>query len=160
MLKRKACSKNKVAPEYFGIVKEQFLLDIKQLVDLEDIPPALIINWDQTAINYVPPASWTMEVEESKRVDLAGRDDKGRSPFVLQAQWKVIFITPIGVRKTNRCLPQVNFPDGWHVKRNVQDYTDKIILCYINMKKEMKLPSIILHCSCPIILKHSIQRHY
>jgi len=53
MVKRKACSKNKVAPEHFDSVKEQFLLDIKQLVDLEMIPPALIINWDQTAINYV-----------------------------------------------------------------------------------------------------------
>jgi len=91
MVKRKACSKNKV---HFDIVKEQFLLDIKQLVDLEDIPPALIINWDQTAINYVPPASWTMEVERSKRVDLAGKDDKGRSPLVLEAQWKVIFYHP------------------------------------------------------------------
>lgn len=76
MVKRKACSKNKVAPEHFDSLKEQFLLDIKQLVDLEDIPPALIINWDQTAINYVPPASWTMEVEGRKRVDLVGKDDK------------------------------------------------------------------------------------
>ena len=63
MVKRKACSKNKVTPEHLDIVKEQFLLDIKQLVDLEDIPPALIINWDQTAINYIPPASWTMKLK-------------------------------------------------------------------------------------------------
>jgi len=44
MVKRKACSKNKVVPEHFDNVKEQFLLDIKQLVDLEMIPPALIIK--------------------------------------------------------------------------------------------------------------------
>ena len=76
MVKHKACSKNKVEPEHFDIVKEQFILDIKQLVDLEDIAPALIINWDQTAINYVPPVSWTMEVEGDIQVDLAGKDDK------------------------------------------------------------------------------------
>ena len=76
MVKRKACSKNKVAREHFESLKEQFLLDIKQVVDLEDIPFPLIINWDQTAINYVPPSSWTMEVEGTKRVDLAGKDDK------------------------------------------------------------------------------------
>jgi len=46
MVKCKVCSMNKVTPEHFDIVKEQFLLDIKRLVDLEDIPPALIINWD------------------------------------------------------------------------------------------------------------------
>ena len=62
MIKCKACRKNKVEPEHFDTLKEKFLLDIKQLVDLEDIPPALIINWDQTIINYVPPVSWTMEV--------------------------------------------------------------------------------------------------
>ena len=39
-------------------------------------PPALIINWDQTGINYVPVSSWTMEVEGSKRVELVGKDDK------------------------------------------------------------------------------------
>ena len=48
-------------------------MDIKQIVDLEEIPNALIINWDQTA---VPPSSWTIEVEGSKRVDLGGKDDK------------------------------------------------------------------------------------
>ena len=49
-------------------------MNIKQFIDLEDIPPALIINWDQTAIHYVPPALGAME--RSKRVDLAGKDDK------------------------------------------------------------------------------------
>lgn len=76
MVKRKACSKNKIAPEHFESIKGQFLLDIKQIVHLEEIPHALIINWDQTAIHYVPPSSWTMEVEGSKRVDLGGKDDK------------------------------------------------------------------------------------
>ena len=94
MVKRKACSKNKIAPEHFDNLKEQFLLDIKQLVDLEDIPPALIINWDQTAINYVPPTSWTMEVEGSKRVDLAGKDDKRQ---ISRYNGRQFFTTPIGV---------------------------------------------------------------
>ena len=76
MVKRKACSKNKINPDHFESLKEQFLLDIKQTVELEEIPHELIINWDQTAIHYVPSSSWTMEVEGSKRVDLGGKDDK------------------------------------------------------------------------------------
>ena len=76
MVKRKACSKNKINPEHFESLKEQFLLDIKQTVELEEIPHELIINWDQTAIPYVPSSSWTMEVEGSKRVDLGGKGDK------------------------------------------------------------------------------------
>ena len=51
-------------------------MDIKQIIDLEEIPHPLIINWDQTAIHYVPPSSRTMEVEGSKRVDLGAKDDK------------------------------------------------------------------------------------
>ena len=57
-------------------LKEQFLLDIKNVVSLDDIPPALIVNWDQTGINYVPVSSWPTESEGSKRVELVGKDDK------------------------------------------------------------------------------------
>ena len=152
MVKRKACSKNKVSPEHFDSVKEQFLLNIKQLVDLEDIPPALIINWDQTAINYVPPASWTMEVEGSKRVDLAGKDDKRQITACFAGTMEGDFLPPqlVYEGKTPRCLPQVDFPNDWHIaysgshwcnESTMQEYIDVIILPYINMKKEMKLPS-------------------
>ena len=51
-------------------------MDIKNVVELDEIPPQLIINWDQTAIHYVPVGSWTMELEGAKRVDIAGKDDK------------------------------------------------------------------------------------
>ena len=153
MVKRKACSKNKVVPEHFDNVKEQFLSNIKQLVDLEKIPPALIINWDQTAINYVPPASWTMEVQGSKRVDLAGKDDKREITACFAGSMEGNFLPPqlVYEGKTPRCLPQVNFPNDWHVtyspthwcnESTMQDYIDQIILPYISMKKkEMKLES-------------------
>ena len=76
MVKRKANTKAKVTVEDFEAAKEQFLLDIKNVVSLDEIPPALILNWDQTGINYVPVSSWTMESEGAKRVELAGKDDK------------------------------------------------------------------------------------
>ena len=153
MVKRKACSKNKVSPEHFDSVKEHFLLNIKQLVDLEDIPPPLIINWDQTAINYVPPASWTMEVEGSKRVDLVGKDDKRQITACFAGTMEGDFLPPqlVYEGKTPHCLPQVDFPSDWHItyssshwcnESTMQDYIDGIILPYINMKRrEMKLPS-------------------
>ena len=43
---------------------------------MDEIPPALVINWDQTGINYVPVTSWTVELEGSRRVEIAGKDDK------------------------------------------------------------------------------------
>jgi len=57
-------------------LKQGFLLDIKNIVSLEKIPPDLIINWDQAGINYVPIGSWTMKKEGARRVELAGKGDK------------------------------------------------------------------------------------
>ena len=50
---QKSTTKVKVSVEDLEALKEQFLLDIKAIVDLEDIPYEHILNWDQTAINYV-----------------------------------------------------------------------------------------------------------
>ena len=44
---------------------------------MQDIPDDMIVNWDQTAcIKYIPLSNWTMDKEGSKRVELAGVDDK------------------------------------------------------------------------------------
>ena len=43
---------------------------------MDEIPLDLVINFDQTSINYIPVSSWTMEVEGAKRVEVAGKDDK------------------------------------------------------------------------------------
>ena len=94
-------------------------------MSLEEIPPDLIINWDQTGINYVPVGSWTMEKEGARRVELVGKDDK------------------------HRCIPKVELPDDWHVTFSVNhrsnegtmiDYIEKILLQYMERKrKELQL---------------------
>ena len=53
-VKRRASTKAKVTIENFEEVKAQFLLDIKAVVEFEEILFDLVINWDQTGINYVP----------------------------------------------------------------------------------------------------------
>ena len=45
----------------FEQCKEQFVFDVKIIVEFEEIPDKLIINWDHTGINYVPVSTWTME---------------------------------------------------------------------------------------------------
>jgi len=52
------------------------LLDIKNIVIFDDIPPELIVNWDHTGINYVSVGSWKMEVKGARRVENAGKDNK------------------------------------------------------------------------------------
>ena len=43
---------------------------------MEEIPPELILNWDQTGIHLVPASAWTMELAGSKRVEISGVDNK------------------------------------------------------------------------------------
>ena len=40
------------------------------------IPDSLVINWDQTEIQYIPVSLWTMEKEGAKRVEITGLKDK------------------------------------------------------------------------------------
>lgn len=42
---------------------------------MAEIPKDLIVNWDQTAIKYVPVSEWTMEKVGSKCVKIAGLQD-------------------------------------------------------------------------------------
>ena len=55
----------KESVENFKQLKAQFLFDIKPIVEMEEITPYLNINWEQTAIMYVPVSSWTMDSEGS-----------------------------------------------------------------------------------------------
>ena len=43
---------------------------------MEEIPPELILNWDQTGIKLVPSSFWTMERQGEKRVEMVGVNDK------------------------------------------------------------------------------------
>ena len=75
-VKRHSSSSSKATVENFI---QQFIFDIKSIVEIEEIPRDLVINWDQTAIHYIPVSKWTMASEGSKRVELLGSDDKGKS---------------------------------------------------------------------------------
>ena len=68
--------REKVTVEHFDELKKLFLLEFNSVVEMDEVPPQLVINWDQMGINYIPISSWTMEEEGSNRVEVAGKDDK------------------------------------------------------------------------------------
>ena len=116
-VKQKGSSTTKMTVENFEAVKEQFILDIRAVVEMEDIPPELVFNWDQTGINIVPGSSWTMKVKGSKRVEIAGMNDKRQITAVFCGSLAGEFLPPqlIYQGKTSACLPRYQFPDDWHV---------------------------------------------
>ena len=81
---------------------------------MEEISAELVINIDQTGLNIVPVSDWTMEVEGSKRVEVAGKDYKKLITAVLGGSCVGDFLPPhiIYQGKTPRCLPNYDFPES------------------------------------------------
>ena len=76
--RRATTAKSKHSIDNFSARKKSFLDDVCATVTMEEIPPELIMNWDQTGIKLVPSSSWTMEQRGSQRVEMVGVNDKGR----------------------------------------------------------------------------------
>ena len=89
-VKRKACSKAKINVECFEEIKKDFL---KNIIIMDEIPVELI-NFDQTALNYVPATSWTMEKEGMKRVEVVAKDDKQQITAVFGGSMSGDFLPP------------------------------------------------------------------
>ena len=101
----------------FEDLKKQFLDDIETVSKFEGIPKDLVINWDQTAVRYVPVSNWTQEVKGAKRVEIVGTDDKRQitATLTVTASGEMLPAQMIYGGKTPACLPKVDFPKGWHI---------------------------------------------
>ena len=117
-VKRKATTaKSKYTLENFAQLKQRFLQDVVATVSMEEIPPELVPNWDQTGIKMVPSSSWTMDKLGSSRVEVTGVNDKRLITAVFCGSLTGDFL-PIQViykGKTTRCHPHYEFPSDWHV---------------------------------------------
>ena len=111
-VKRRATTKHVTRCENFDSLKEQYFIDIQAVAEMESIPDSLIINWDQTGINYVPVSEWSMAKEGSKRVKVTGLKYKRQITAVFAGTMSGDFL-PVQMvyqGKTSRCLPTVDFP--------------------------------------------------
>ena len=141
----KAEGNNKVQVD-FEEIRYQFLLDIKAVVEMAEIPYELVINWDRIGIKYIPVSEWTMEKEGSKGVEIAGINDKRQITAVFAARLTGDFLPVQLVYKgtTTKCLPSVLFPPKWHItathnhqcnEDTMVEYVSKIIFPYLQEKK-------------------------
>ena len=147
-VRRKATtSKSRQKPQDFNKLKEDFLADVVSVVTMEEIPPELILNWDQTGINLVPAASWTMERAGSKRVEISGVGEKRQITAVLCGSLigDYLPLQLIYKGKTSRCHPNFNFPSDWHVTHSPKhwstedtmvEYIEEIIVPYVDSTRD------------------------
>jgi len=54
MVKRRGNTKAQVTVENFEELKLGFLLYLENIIEMEEVLPAMVLNWDHTAVNYVP----------------------------------------------------------------------------------------------------------
>ena len=83
--KRRVSTKSTDPSRNIEDVKKEFLGELIQAVELNEVPLDLIFNWDQTAISLVPSSQWTLHKKGTKRVAIAGHSDKRQITAVISA---------------------------------------------------------------------------
>ena len=66
----------RLSGEEYDRIRNAYVMGIVTKARSGNIPPQLIINWDQTGLNVVPTSSWTMHEAGSRRVEIMGLTDK------------------------------------------------------------------------------------
>ena len=145
-IKRRTSTSAKVSSSNFNDLIAQFLFDIMINVRMDEIPDQLIINWDQTAINYVLSGSWTMEKSGSQRVEIVANDDKRQITAVFAGMLTGDILPPqlIYQGTTNCCPPKVFIPREWNVtctpnhwsnEQSMKTYLTEVLLPYVTKKR-------------------------
>ncbi len=140
--KRKGTSKVKDTVANFLEIKGNFLQEIIDVVEMEEIPAELILNWDQTGLNLIPSATWTMEKRGTKRVAIKGMNDKRQitAVFCVNLNGEFLPIQLVYGGKTNRCHPPYPFPTDWQITHSKNHWSNEItMLSYV---KEVIVPFV------------------
>ena len=127
-VKRKVTtSKNKHSCADLAQLKEQFLSDVVTTVEMEEIPPELILNWDLTGIKIVPSNTWTMDQQGSKRVEAVGVNDKRliRAVFCGSLVGDFLPVQVIYHGKTPHCHPRYQFPPDWDITHSPKHWLNQ-----------------------------------
>ena len=131
-VKRKATKAACKVPVVFPEIKLTFLKRIVDCVKEHNIPPELIINWDQTGAKYVPTSEWTLAEEGSKQVTVIEKEDKREMTVLLSCTMSGFLLPPhlIYCRKTNKCHPDITFPPGWDVHHSENHWSTEATMLH------------------------------
>ena len=122
-MKRKTKTKVRFAISNFEAVKGKFLLDIKRVTMIEEIPDELVINWDQTGIKFLR-GRWL------RRDPREGVNDKRKITAVFADFLPVHLVYE---RTASQCYPSgVNFPACWFISATPNHWCNvEIMFLYI-----------------------------
>ena len=114
---------------------------------MEEIPPELIFNWDQTGIHLIPVSPWTIEQTGATRVEIGGVDNKHQITAIcgtLTGDFLPLQIIYKG--KMECCHPKFTFPCEWNVTHSPNhwsteatmiEYVEEIINLYVEATRDL-----------------------
>ena len=143
-VQRKVTSQSKYTATNFAEAKQQFLDIVVQTVEMEEVCPELILNWDQTGIQIVPSSTWTMNKEGTRRVEMVGAKDKHQitALFCCTLQGDFLPMQLINKGMASWCHSKLKFLRGWHIthapkhwstKETMVQYIYNIIFPYVEL---------------------------
>ena len=94
-----------------NLVKQKFLDDVVETVEMEEVCSELILNWDQTGIQIVPSSTWTMERRGVSHIEIVGAKDKRQMCVV--AHSKAISFQYNSFNKERQVDATQNFRMAW-----------------------------------------------
>uniref|UniRef100_A0A1X7UBP5 DDE-1 domain-containing protein n=1 Tax=Amphimedon queenslandica TaxID=400682 RepID=A0A1X7UBP5_AMPQE len=150
-VKRKCSNAGKITVDQLEERRREFLADIIAEVLMNDIPKHMVLNWDQTALQYIPTGNWTMHEKGAKTTPIVHSDDKRQITGVFAVTLTGEYLCPQLIFKgtTPRCHPKVESPEGWDIwhsqnhwspEETMKRYVTNIINPFLNEKrKELQL---------------------
>lgn len=135
-----------------------FLNEIAGHVAQDQIPPSLVLNWDQTPLNYISARKWTMDQEGISKVAIAGQSDKRALAAILTVSMAGDFLPMqlIYSGKTAKSLPKSKFPSGFSLTQNPShwsnedtmiSYIEEILVPYLEQQRETHAdkPAVLIY---------------
>ena len=130
-------------------IKSRFLHEISRKVLLHSIPDGLIINADETPPKFVATDNIAMTAKGQKHISRAGSNDKRSITLTVceSLDGKILPLQLIYKGKTQKLLPNVNFPDGFCLSYNEKHCSneketvrlmEQVLVPYIKKFKEEK----------------------
>ncbi len=152
-VRRKGTKAARTLPADFPEIRKAFLQRVKDLVGENDIPPELVINWDQTGLKIIPASEWTLEQSGAPQVSIVGAEDKRQITAVLAVSLGGELLPPqlLYAGKTPQCHPNFRFPTEWDIhhseshwsnEKTMLQFVSKVVVpWFVQKRAQLKLPA-------------------
>ena len=142
-----------VSPALIAEIKLDYQRKYQRLQKWHNIPKDLIVNFDQTPLPYICASKHTLELRGAKSVPLVGKGKTKQitGTFAISQSGVFLPIQLIYEGKTTRCLPKIDFPEGfnvtftknhWSNEEKAIEFLKEIVFPYLKSEKErLNLPA-------------------